>query len=171
MIIKGRIYIIHKDQKLISDIDTDQIFHNSYLHITDIKEMGKYAFSNLEGYKNFSEVTSERDIIVVGKNFGSGSSRQQAVDCFRSLGIKAIVGISFGAIYWRNAINAGLPLLECKDLQSFIDKGILQNDTIVELNFEKGEIKTDKTVHNCNPLTSVEIEIIKNGGLLEYGRK
>ena len=171
MIIKGRLHLIHRDNKLIADIDTDQIFHNSYLHITDIKEMAQYAFSNLEGYKDFFKVVSPGDIIAVGKNFGSGSSRQQAVDCFRSLGIKAIIGVSFGAIYWRNAINAGLPLLQCKDLQSLIDNNLLKDKITVEVNFERGELKIQDKIYKCLPLSSVELEIVKNGGLLEFGRK
>jgi 3-isopropylmalate dehydratase small subunit len=73
--------------------------------------MGKFAFGNLNGYEDFSKKVGRGDIIVAGKNFGSGSSRQQAVDCFRALGIQCIIAESFGVIYERNAINAAFPIL------------------------------------------------------------
>ncbi|MBL7108322.1 MAG: 3-isopropylmalate dehydratase, partial [Candidatus Cloacimonetes bacterium] len=122
MKIQGKIWlIIDKDKNLINDIDTDMIFHNKYLAITDIEKMGQYTFDNLEGWKDFSSKAKTGDLVIVGKNFGSGSSRQQAVDCFASLGIQAILAESFGAIYKRNAINSGLPILQIKeiDLQRF----------------------------------------------------
>ena len=110
-IIEGRIWVISKD-----NIDTDMIFHNRYLSITDMREMGQYTFDNLTGYEDFATKALAGDIIVAGKNFGSGSSRQQAVDCFISLGIQGIVAESFGAIYERNAINAAFPIITCKSI-------------------------------------------------------
>ncbi|TNF42013.1 MAG: homoaconitate hydratase family protein, partial [Bacteroidetes bacterium] len=99
--IRGRVWLIERD-----NIDTDMIFHNRYLAITDIREMGQYTFDNLEGFKNNKKRAEAGDIVIAGKNFGSGSSRQQAVDCFVSLGVQAVIARSFGAIYERNAINA-----------------------------------------------------------------
>ena len=81
-----------------------EVITNRYLAITDIREMGQYTFDNLEGYKDFAQKAQPGDIIVAGKNFGSGSSRQQAVDCFVSLGIQAVVAMSFGAIYSYNFV-------------------------------------------------------------------
>ena len=95
------------------NIDTDMIFHNRYLAITDIKEMGQYTFDNLKGFEDFSKKAETGDIVITGKNFGCGSSRQQAVDCFVSLGIQAIIAESFGVIYERNAINAAFPVITC----------------------------------------------------------
>ena len=92
------------------------IFHNRYLSITDRREMGQYTFDNLTGFEDFSSKALAGDIIITGKNFGSGSSRQQAVDCFISLGIQGIVAESFGAIYERNAINAAFPIITCKSI-------------------------------------------------------
>ncbi len=108
-IVEGRVWIIQKD-----DIDTDMIFHNRYLTITDIKEMGQYTFDNLAGYEDFAKKAKAGDIVLTAKNFGAGSSRQQAVDCFKSLGIQCILAESFGAIYERNAINAAFPILTYK---------------------------------------------------------
>ena len=90
-VLEGRIWMIKRD-----NIDTDMIFHNRYLSITEMKEMGQYAFDNLKGFEDFSKKAKPGDIVVTGKNFGCGSSRQQAVDCFLSLGIQAIVAESFG---------------------------------------------------------------------------
>jgi len=104
--IEGRAWVIKKD-----NIDTDMIFHNRYLAITDVNEMGQYTFDNLKGYEDFAKNAKKGDIVVVGKNFGCGSSRQQAVDCFKSIGISVIIGESFGSIYERNAINNALPIL------------------------------------------------------------
>ena len=96
-VLEGRVWYIKED-----DIDTDMIFHNRYLAITNQEEMGKYTFDNLEGYEDFAQKVEPGDIIITGKNFGSGSSRQQAVDCFKSLGIQSIISESYGAIYERN---------------------------------------------------------------------
>jgi len=109
--VEGRAWVIKKD-----NIDTDMIFHNRYLSITDIKEMGQYTFDNLKGYEDFAKNVKKGDIVVVGKNFGCGSSRQQAVDCFKALGINVIIAESFGAIYERNAINNAMPIITAENI-------------------------------------------------------
>ena len=158
--LEGRIRIIRKD-----NIDTDMIFHNRYLAVTEVKEMGQYTFDNLSGYEDFAKKTSPGDILIIaGKNFGSGSSRQQAVDCFLSLGIQAIVAESFGAIYERNAINAALPILTCK---SFDDLDLKEGDKI-RIDLKTGMIKNisnDKQTF-ADPFSAVQMEIYQNGGLL-----
>jgi homoaconitase/3-isopropylmalate dehydratase large subunit len=105
-VVEGKVWYIKED-----NIDTDMIFHNRYLAITDINQMGQYAFDNLIGYEDFAKKVQASDIIVTQKNFGAGSSRQQAVDCFLALGVNCIIAESFGAIYERNAINAAMPIL------------------------------------------------------------
>ncbi|MGD9405154.1 MAG: 3-isopropylmalate dehydratase, partial [Anaerolineae bacterium] len=100
--IRGRIWVLTTPAgELYDDIDTDMIFHNRYLHITDVGEMGQYALDNLKGWEDFAQRAQPGDILLAGANFGAGSSRQQAVDCFRALGIGAIVAESYGAIYKR----------------------------------------------------------------------
>ena len=82
--------------------------------------MGQYTFDNLEGYEDFADKAQKGDIVIAGQNFGSGSSRQHAVDCFKSLGVQAVLAQSFGAIYERNAINSAFPILKypsIKDLE------------------------------------------------------
>ena len=167
MIIEGRVWVIEKDGKLIDDIDTDMIYHNKYLHITDKKEMAKYAFSNLPGWQDFPQKARKGDIIIAGENFGCGSSRQHAVDCFISLGIEAIIAKSFGAIYKRNAINSGLAVLECKD----IDKAGLKNGDIIEVNLDNGEVeKNGKIVAKAKPMNPVQAAIYRAGNLFAYAK-
>lgn len=156
--VTGRAWVVKQD-----NVDTDMIFHNRYLSITDIKEMGQYTFDNLKGYENFAKEVKKGDIVVIGKNFGCGSSRQQAVDCFKSLGVSVIIAESFGAIYERNAINSAMPILIAED----ITKKIQNNDNI-SVDFITGEIydETQKKTYQAKPFSAVQSEIYKRGGLL-----
>jgi len=158
-VIEGRIWIVDKD-----NIDTDMIYHNRYLAITDIKEMGQYTFDNLKGFEDFSKKAHKGDIIITGKNFGCGSSRQQAVDCFSALGIQAIIAESFGAIYERNAINAAFPVLICKELAG-LD---LRNGDLIKVDFQTGLIENfrNNIVFNAEPFSDVQYEVFQKGGLL-----
>ncbi len=156
--VTGRIWYIPED-----NIDTDMIYHNRYLAITDQEEMGKYALDNLEGYTHFAEQAREGDIIITGKNFGAGSSRQQAVDCFRALGISCIVASSFGAIYERNAINAAFPILTSNEIKALT----MENGDKLCINFETGRMKnlTRGKQASAKPFSEVQMEIYQNDGL------
>jgi 3-isopropylmalate/(R)-2-methylmalate dehydratase large subunit len=158
-VIEGRIWRVQRD-----NIDTDMIFHNRYLAITDMKEMGKYTFDNLKGFEDFSGKANPGDIIITGKNFGCGSSRQQAVDCFKALGIQAIIAESFGVIYERNAINAALPILVCKSL----DDTDLKDYDQIRIDLKTGEILNlrTKNVYSAEPFSGVQFEIYQRGSLL-----
>lgn len=158
IILEGRAWDIPKD-----DIDTDMIYHNRYLTITDINEMGKYTFDNLEGFEDFAQKAKKGDIVFAGKNFGAGSSRQQAVDCFKSLGVQAIVAKSFGAIYERNAINAAFPVLFCPDL----DELEIETGEKVKIDLKTGEIiNLAKNISvKAAGFSEVQMEIYFNGGL------
>ncbi len=156
--IKGRIWFIPKD-----NIDTDMIFHNRYLSITELDEMGQHTFDNLEGYEDFASRVKQGDIVVTGKNFGSGSSRQQAVDCFISLGVQCVIAESFGAIYERNAINAAFPIISAESIQELN----LEDGDELYINFESGEIRNNsKTLSLVTPpFSEVQMEIYQNNGL------
>ncbi len=158
-ILQGRVWIIRKD-----NIDTDMIFHNRYLSITNMKEMGQYTFDNLKGFEEFSKNAKPGDIIVTGKNFGSGSSRQQAVDCFVSLGIQAIIAESFGAIYERNAINAAFPVIISNSISGFS----LKDGDIITVNLKTGIIENLSNSEVCKavPFPDVQFEVYQKGGLL-----
>lgn len=156
--VEGRIWVIPKD-----NIDTDMIFHNRHLTITDIHEMGQYAFGNLPGWEHFSKNAQPGDIVVTGRNFGAGSSRQQAVDCFRSLRIGLLVARSFGAIYFRNAVNAGFPVM----VADLLESGLKDGDHL-RVNLTTGEIgilETNVKVQG-RPFPPVQLEIYRKGGLL-----
>jgi 3-isopropylmalate dehydratase small subunit len=158
-IIEGRIWLIPKD-----NIDTDMIFHNRYLAITDVNQMGQYTFDNLKGFEDFSKKAKTGDIIITGKNFGCGSSRQQAVDCFSALGIQVIIAESFGAIYERNAINAAFPILICKEL-SGLD---LNNGDSIKVDLKTGLIENlkNKMIVKAQPFSDVQLDLFLKGGLL-----
>jgi len=156
--VEGRVWYIRED-----NIDTDMIFHNRYLAITDIREMGQYTFDNLKGYQDFAKKAQKGDIVIVQKNFGSGSSRQQAVDCFLSLGINCVLAESFGAIYERNAINAAFPIIAYNSLEE-LDP--VEGDWF-RVNYETGVItslKNNKSIQ-AEPFSEVQLEIYKRGGL------
>lgn len=156
--INGRVWVIDKD-----NIDTDMIYHNRYLAITDISMMGQYTFDNLEGWKDFSSKAKQGDIVVTAKNFGAGSSRQQAVDCFKSLGISLIIAKSYGAIYERNAINAGMPILTADLVDSDIKDGHHINVDLLT-----GAIENTTTGEKIKgtPFSQVQNDIYQRGGLL-----
>lgn len=158
---EGKVWLIRKD-----DIDTDMIFHNRYLTITDIAEMGQYTFDNLEGHEDFARKAQPGDIVMTGKNFGAGSSRQQAVDCFKSLGISCILAESYGAIYERNAINAAFPILTYKD--ELIDELDISNGDKLKVDFISGKVTnlTKNKTGYMEPFSDVQAEIYKRGGLL-----
>ncbi len=157
-IVEGKAWVIPKD-----NIDTDMIYHNRHLTITDPTEMGPYTFENLKGYEQFAREAKKGDIVVVGKNFGCGSSRQQAVDCFKALGISVIIAESFGAIYERNAINSGMPILVAEGITKK-----LRDKDVLSIDFTTGQItdKTQKKTFNAKPFSAPQKEIYLRGGLL-----
>lgn len=173
LILTGRAQVIRDAMgHSIESIDTDMIFHNRHLHITDIAQMGQYAFGNLPGWENFPQTTEKGDILVVGQNFGAGSSRQQAVDCLIALGVQAIIGESFGAIYKRNTINSGLPLMTANKVMA--DDRPVKTGEVLEVHLTTGKIinkTSNQEVPGGVPLTDVQLAIYKAGGLFEYAAK
>jgi 3-isopropylmalate/(R)-2-methylmalate dehydratase large subunit len=157
--VEGKAWVIK-----IDNIDTDMIYHNRYLTITDISQMGQYTFDNLKGYEDFAKKAKPGDIVIAGKNFGAGSSRQQAVDCFKSLGISVIISESFGSIYERNAINSAMPILIADDIINKISNG----DEIL-VDFTTGDIinKTKNKKIQGKPFSKSQLEIYKRNGLLK----
>jgi homoaconitate hydratase family protein/3-isopropylmalate dehydratase small subunit len=160
-VVRGRVWVVDKD-----NIDTDMIFHNRHLAVTDIAEMGQYTFGNLPGWEDFAKKARPGDIVVAGSNFGAGSSRQQAVDCFKSLGVATVVARSFGAIYERNAINAALPILR----GDLIAAG-LRNGEEITIDLATGEVTRHDTGESLRvaPFSAAQMAIYKRGGLLGEG--
>lgn len=158
-VVEGRVWLIERD-----NIDTDMIFHNRYLTITDPAQMGRYTFDNLAGWEDFAQKARPGDIVITGKNFGAGSSRQQAVDCFKSLGVQAVIARSFGAIYERNAINAAFPVLTFDK----IDPLELKQGDKIQVDFERGELTNLENGRSATigKFAGVQMQIYKKGDLL-----
>ena len=155
--LRGRAWVIRQD-----NIDTDMIFHNRYLAITDIDQMGQYTFDNLAAWEDFAKKARPGDIVVTGGNFGAGSSRQQAVDCFKALAVPLIIARNFGAIYERNAINAGLPIMNADLAATDIADG-----EEIEVDLGTGIItRADGSSFPGTPLSKVQLDIYQRGGLL-----
>jgi 3-isopropylmalate/(R)-2-methylmalate dehydratase large subunit len=160
LVLEGKVWLILRD-----NIDTDMIYHNQHLAVTNIKEMGQYALGNLKGWGDYPQRSEPGDIIITGKNFGAGSSRQQAVDCFRALDNQAILAESFGSIYERNAINAGFPVLTYTDLKEL---QLGDRDQVI-LDLEKGTLtnkKNNKTIQ-VSRFSEVQKMIYEKGDLLK----
>ena len=168
--IRGRIWVLTTPAgELYDDIDTDMIFHNRYLHITEVGEMGQYALDNLKGWEDFAQRAQPGDILLAGANFGAGSSRQQAVDCFRALGIVAIVAESYGAIYKRNAINSGFPIVVLPDMTQICEE--FENGNQLEVDFETGRmLLNDEQTFHAEPFSKVQMDIYRAGDLFAYGK-
>ena len=156
-IITGRVW------KFGDDIDTDIIIPGRYLVLTDEKELAKHAMEGLD--PEFNGKVQEGDIILAGKNFGCGSSREHAPIALKAAGISAVVAESFARIFYRNAINVGLPLLESEKISSKITEG-----DKIELNMDKGILKDETTgeEYKLKKLPEFMLEILNNGGLIPY---
>ncbi len=156
--LQGKAWVINQD-----NIDTDAIYHNRHLTVTNIAEMGQFTFASFKGYEQFSKNAAPGDIVVTGKNFGCGSSRQQAVDCFKSLGISLIIADSFGAIYERNAINSAFPIFTLRNATASIATG---DHLTVDLTTGTIINTTTGTRLQAKPFSQVQRSIYERGGLL-----
>jgi 3-isopropylmalate/(R)-2-methylmalate dehydratase small subunit len=165
--VKGRIWVLTSPVgDLYDDIDTDMIFHNRYLHITDVGEMGQYALDNLKGWEDFAQKARPGDILMAGRNFGAGSSRQQAVDCFEALGISAE---SFGAIYKRNAINSGFPIVTLPQLTEVFEQ--FESGDELAIDFRNGRLVLNGAeAFQADPFSTVQMDIYLAGDLFAYGK-
>ena len=160
-IIKGKVF------KVGDDIDTDQIYPGRYLYLTSSQEMAVHAMEDI--IPNFyKKIEGEDWIIVAGKNFGCGSSREHAPRALLYAGVKAIVAESFGRIFYRNAINIGLPVLKYSE----IIKEVHQNDCI-KINLKDSLITLNNSERNLliEKYPPQLLSILKSGGLIPYLKK
>lgn len=149
----GKIFRFH------TDVDTDQIIASQYLLFPTIDEMKKYTFESLD--PEFSTKVQPGDYVVACENFGCGSSREQAPSVLKALGVKAVIAKSFARIFYRNAINIGLPVIICKDLY---DNVADQDD--MELIMEEGIVKANGQDFTCTKLPAQMQNILDQGGLI-----
>lgn len=150
--------------KFGDDIDTDAIIPGRFLTINDPAELAKHAFEGVR--PEFAKRVKSGDIIVAGTNFGCGSSREHAPLALKGAKIHCIIAKSFARIFFRNAINIGLPLLECHDTDS-----IREGDKLA-VDFGTGVITnvTRNETYQATPLPDFVRGIVDAGGLLEYAR-
>jgi 3-isopropylmalate/(R)-2-methylmalate dehydratase small subunit len=131
--------------------------------------MGQYALDNLKGWEDFHLKAKPGDLVLAGKNFGAGSSRQQAVDCFRALGIGAIIAESYGAIYKRNAINSGFPIIVLPGLTGLSSH--FSDGATLRIDLYTGQlVLNDRETFDAEPLSQVQMDIYEAGDLFRYGK-
>ena len=155
--------IVHKYG---ANIDTDAIIPAHYLNTSDPTELLKHCMEGID--KDFVEKVHSGDIIVAGTNFGCGSSREHAPLAIKAAGISCVIAKSFARIFFRNAINIGLPLLECEEAVDNTEAG----DTL-EVDLSKGKIKnlTNGKEFNAKAYPEFMSQLIAAGGLVEYTQK
>lgn len=154
---KGKVW------KFGDDVDTDIIIPGRYLVLRDEKELAACVMEGCD--PDFSKKVSEGDIIVAGKNFGCGSSREHAPIAIKGAGIAAVVAESFARIFYRNSINIGLPLIEAKNVSKNVSEG-----DIIEIDVDSG-ILTDLATEEefeIKPLPEFMLGIMNEGGLINY---
>ncbi|MBP7343948.1 MAG: 3-isopropylmalate dehydratase small subunit [Clostridia bacterium] len=145
-----------------NNVDTDVIIPARYLNTTDKQQLASHCMEDLD--KSFVKRVQKGDIMVAGKNFGCGSSREHAPIAIKESGISLIIAKDFARIFYRNSINIGLPIIECKEAAEQINEG---DD--VEADFEKGIIRnhTQNREYRIEPFPEFIRKIIKAGGLIE----
>ena len=152
--------------KFGNNVDTDVILPGKYLILVDPFELAKHALESLD--PTFPEKAKNGVILVGGKNFGCGSSREQAPLALKYAGVKCVLADSFARIFFRNAINIGLPVIECKDISAAIETG----DELA-VDFEAGKIEniSKGKKFQVDKLPPFIIEILVDGGLIENLRR
>ena len=152
-----------KTWKMDRDVDTDQIIPARFLVTGDPVELGRHCFE--DSRPEFAAEVERGDIIVAGPNFGCGSSREHAPRAIVGCGVSAVVASSFSRIFFRNAVNIGLPLLECPEavddakdgdeFRVFVEKGLIENST-------------QKTRYQARPVPELALAIARAGGLMSW---
>lgn len=159
-ILKGRAH------KFGDNVDTDVIIPTRYMNTIVPEELARHC---LEGITpDFLQKVKPGDIIVAGKNFGCGSSREHAPLAIKSCGIAAVIAISFARIFYRNAFNIGLPLLECPQAFAQIEDG---DDLEVDLSAGKIQDITRGKTFSAQPVPPFMLELLADGGLMKHVAK
>ena len=160
MAIRGRVW------KYGDHVDTDAIIPARYLSLVTPAELARHCLEGLD--PAFASTVRPGDILVVGDNFGCGSSREHAPVAIQGAGVGAVVARSFARIFYRNAINIGLPILECP---AAVDDAETGHE--LEINLEAGRIhnRTTGRTHRAEPYPPFMLEIIQAGGLIPYTRQ
>ncbi|OGW36751.1 MAG: 3-isopropylmalate dehydratase small subunit [Nitrospirae bacterium RBG_13_39_12] len=160
MLIKGRVW------RFGNDIDTDIIIPARYLNTSDPEELAKHLMEDFD--KNFASKVKTGDIIVAGKNFGCGSSREHAPISIKTAGIHAVIAKSFARIFYRNSFNIGLPIFESVEASEKIKEG-----DEIEIDADRGIISNLSTQekYESNPIPPFMQQLINAGGLIEWTKQ
>ena len=158
-VIKGRVW------KYGDNVNTDVIFPGKYTYtISDPADMPQYALEDLD--PDFANQVKPGDIIVAGKNWGCGSSREQAVVCLSESKLGAIIAVSFARIYYRNCLNNALPAITSSEAVEAIQDG-----EVIEIDIAAGEIHCQAGAYSFPPLPEAVMSIFEAGGLIPYTRE
>ena len=152
--------------KFGNNIDTDVILPGKWLSLIDPKELAKHALEGLDA--GFPEKAKKGVIVVGGKNFGCGSSREQAPLALKYAGVQCVLAESFARIFFRNSINIGLPVIECKGISTAVNDG---DELVVDLEAGKVQNLTRKQSLQGTKLPPFIMKILLDGGLIENLRK
>ena len=151
---KGKVWVLG------DDIDTDIIIPTEYLALPTVEDMKQFGFSPLR--PELAGQIGEGDIIVAGSNFGCGSSREQAPEIIKALKVKCVIAKSFARIFFRNAINNGILLLECQDLADHVKEG-----DIIQVDLDNQKITADGKTYAIPAIPENLYHIIMDGGLVK----
>lgn len=149
-----------------SNVDTDVIIPGKYMEISDAEELAKHCMEDIDS--EFVRKVQQGDIIVAETNFGSGSSREHAALAIKGSGVGCVIAKSFARIFYRNAINIGLPVLESPEAVDGIDQG-----DIVEVDLARGEITnvSKGKVFQAQAYPDFIVDLVSAGGLVEYTKR
>ncbi len=160
MKLKGKVF------KYGADVNTDVIIPARYLNLSDPAELASHCLEDIDA--SFLQKLKPGDIIMATTNFGCGSSREHAPLAIKAAGVSCVIAASFARIFFRNAINIGLPLLECPEAVANTDSG-----DVLEVDLSKGKIKnvTRGKTFTAKPYPDFMSELISAGGLIKYTKK
>lgn len=160
MVTEGRIWVYG------DDVDTDVIIPARYLNISDPEKLARHCLEDLD--RSFASEVRPGDVVVAGSNFGCGSSREHAPLALKATGITGIIAVSFARIFFRNALNIGLPIWECPETVSQVESGDKISIDFKEGSFVLPEKGLNFTAKAFPPFMR---QLIEEGGLVNYARK
>ncbi len=156
MIIEGRAVVIQGD-----DVDTDVMYPGAYLNIDDPEKMKPYLFEGFD--PSLRDQLGDDAIIVTGRNFGIGSSREHVPQAMKAWGVRCVLGRSFARIFRRNCVNLGLPIIECPEAAEAANTG-----SRIEIDTETGEVDVGGARFQARPVDPFVLELQNSGGLVPW---
>jgi 3-isopropylmalate/(R)-2-methylmalate dehydratase small subunit len=159
VILEGKAVVIDRD-----NVDTDTLYPGAYLNIDDAEEMKHHLFEGLD--PTLRDQLGNATILVVGENFGSGSSREHVVQGMKAWNINCVLGKSFARIFHRNCINLGLPIVTCPGAADAAAPG-----SHVRVDTDTGEVEVDGRTFQAGAIDPFTLELVSEGGLVPWARR